>query len=286
MEMQQIQHLKLCKAVLYNQPYEVSIQRLIIKGFHIALEVTRLIIDEQSGQAQEGGIMITATETLKGHLTSRPTFSVPVNEFITGVQPLRLDRIRDGLFYIPKAYTHETPAAFALMLHGAGGEADHGLHLLKEYADEKNVILLSPASRATTWDIIAKDAFNGDVLFIDQALALVFKNFNIDSRHLAIGGFSDGASYALSMGLGNGDLFTHIIAFSPGFYHTVENKGKPRIYISHGVRDHILPIAPCSRRIVPRLKRLNYEINYNEFQGEHEIPGHIATGAVNWFLKP
>ena len=30
-------------------------------------------------------------------------------------------------------------------------------------------------------------------------------------------GFSDGASYALSLGAANGDLFTHIAAFSPGF---------------------------------------------------------------------
>jgi predicted esterase len=34
---------------------------------------------------------------------------------------------------------------------------------------------------------------------------------------LAVSGFSDGASYALSIGPANGDLFTHVMAFSPGF---------------------------------------------------------------------
>lgn len=230
--------------------------------------------------------MTTARETpQKGHLTSRPTFSGPANEFITGIQQLGLDRINDGLVYIPKGYKHETPATFALMLHGAGGEPKDGLLLLKDYADEENIILLSPASRSTTWDLIAKDTFNGDVIFIDQALSLVFEIFNVDSRHLAIGGFSDGATYALSLGLSNGDLFTHIIAFSPGFYHTIENRGKPRVFISHGLKDPLLPIAPCSRRMVPRLKRLNYDIQYSEFQGEHEIPADISAAAVNWFLK-
>lgn len=38
----------------------------------------------------------------------------------------------------------------------------------------------------------------------------------IDPAHVAIGGFSDGASCALSLGLVNGDLFTHVMAFSPG----------------------------------------------------------------------
>jgi phospholipase/carboxylesterase len=230
--------------------------------------------------------MITPRDTLKkGHLTARPKFSFPTGEFKTGLHPLQLDKTRDGLIYIPKTYNHETPAALALMLHGAGGEAEHGLQLLRQYADEKNIILLSPASRYTTWDVIAKDTFNGDVIFIDQALSLVFERFNVDSRRLAIGGFSDGASYALSLGLSNGDLFTHIIAFSPGFYHTVEIKSRPHVYISHGIKDRILPIAPCSRRIVPRLKRLNYNVNYNEFQGEHEIPLDISAEAVKWFLE-
>jgi phospholipase/carboxylesterase len=34
---------------------------------------------------------------------------------------------------------------------------------------------------------------------------------------VALGGFSDGASYALSLDLTNGDLFASLIAFSPGF---------------------------------------------------------------------
>ena len=230
--------------------------------------------------------MLSARDLFKkGQLTARPGKGVPIAEFRTGTQPLKLEFGRDGFIYIPTHYNHQHPAALAVMLHGAGGEAEHGLQLLVQYADEKNIILLAPASRVATWDIIAKDAFNGDVIFINQALNFVFDRYNIDPGHIAIGGFSDGASYALSLGLSNGDLFTHIIAFSPGFYHTLENKGKPAVFISHGVRDHILPIAPCSRRIVPRLKRLQYDIQYEEFAGEHEIPPEISSGAINWFFK-
>lgn len=228
--------------------------------------------------------MITPRDIIKkGHLTARPKSSSARGEFKTGIHSLRLDKIRDGLIYIPKAYNHETPAAFALMLHGAGGEAEHGLHLLRQYADEENII--SPASLNTTWDIISKNTFNGDVIFIDQALSLVFERFNINSNRLAIGGFSDGATYALSLGLGNGDLFTHIIAFSPGFYRTIEIKSRPRVFISHGIKDPILPIAPSSRRIVPRLMRLNYDVTFKEFQGEHEIPLAITAAAVKWFFE-
>ena len=51
----------------------------------------------------------------------------------------------------------------------------------------------------------------------DEALVRVFATYPVDPTHLAISGFSDGASYALSLGLANADLFTHIVAFSPGF---------------------------------------------------------------------
>ena len=39
---------------------------------------------------------------------------------------------------------------------------------------------------------------------------------SIDRRRIAVGGFSDGATYALTLGVSNGDLFPAVIAFSPG----------------------------------------------------------------------
>jgi phospholipase/carboxylesterase len=153
-----------------------------------------------------------------------------------------------------KAIIRNRPASIAVMLHGAGAKPDQGLSLLRKFADDKNIILIAPASRASTWDIMANESFNTDVIFIDQALALAFNKFAIDPSHIAIGGFSDGASYALCIGLSNGDLFTHIIAFSPGFVHTIQMKGKPAIFISHGVKDDILPVDCCSRRIIPPLQ--------------------------------
>jgi predicted esterase len=170
------------------------------------------------------------------------------------------------------------------MLHGAGGQAAHALSLLRSYADAHNIILLAPASRGATWDIIAADSFGPDCIFIDQALELVFKGYAIDPARIAIGGFSDGASYALCLGLGNGDLFTHIIAFSPGFAHARMLPGKPGIFISHGDQDTVLPVDPCSRRLVPRLERLGYAVQYNEFPGGHEVPADISAAAVRWLL--
>lgn len=143
-----------------------------------------------------------------------------------GLQPLHLDGQRDGLLYVPPVYTPERPAAMALMLHGAGGAAAQGMELLQPLADAAGLILLAPAARSShSWDIISQETFGQDVVFINAALSAVFSNYAIDPKRVAIGGFSDGASYALSLGLINGALFTHIIAFSPGFAFAPDARG-------------------------------------------------------------
>ncbi len=97
-------------------------------------------------------------------------------------------------------------------------------------------------------------------------------------------GFSDGASYALSLGLLNGDLLTHVIAFSPGFVLAERRRGRPRCFLSHGVHDEVLPIDPCSRRIVRELRGADYDVRYTEFDGGHSVPPAIARAAVDWLL--
>ena len=219
----------------------------------------------------------------RGRLGVKPAHLLPVQAGSLGLQPLQLDDKRDGWLYIPSAYSEHHPAALALMLHGAGGNAKHGLHLLQHLADSHNIILVAPASRGSSWDIINLDRFGPDVVFIHQALAKTFEQYSIDATHMAIGGFSDGSSYALSLGLINGDLFTHIIAFSPGFFYATETVGKPKVFISHGTKDEVLPIGPCSRRIVPRLQQQEYDVTYEEFEGPHTIPAAISKKAVKWF---
>lgn len=218
-----------------------------------------------------------------GRLTARINEKPIIENVSAGIQPLELNNSKENLIYIPKGYHPGTPASLAVMLHGSGGIAAHGLSYIQQYADEQNIILFSPASQDYTWDIIANNAFNKDVIFFDGALQYIFEHYTIDPAHIAIGGFSDGASYALCIGLTNGDLFKKIIAFSPGFAYTVENWGKPAIFISHGVHDHILPVNSCSRRIVPQLKRSGLEVSYHEFDGEHVIPAEISQAAIRWF---
>ena len=145
--------------------------------------------------------------------------------------------------------------------------------------------LLAPASRERTWDLLVGRRYGPDLALIDRALEQTFSRYAIDPARLAIGGFSDGASYALSLGITNGDLFTHVLAFSPGFMVPAGQTGSPRIFVSHGTRDRVLPIDRCSHRIVPSLKRDGYDVHYREFDGGHTILPEIALEAVGWFTQ-
>lgn len=173
------------------------------------------------------------------------------------------------------------PYPLVLLLHGAGGSARQGLDLLLPAADEHRLLLVAPKSAAGTWDLIV-DGFGADVLRIDRVLEEIFDLYPVD-RAIA-GGFSDGASYALSIGLTNGDLFDAVVAFSPGFATPLVTHGTPRVFVSHGTGDGVLRIDACSRRLAPGLQARGYQVTYEEFDGGHEVPGPVVDRAVSWML--
>ena len=199
-----------------------------------------------------------------------------------GVRPLDLGQ-GEALVYAPEGYRPDQPSPLAVMFHGAGGSAEDGLALFQPLADDAGSILLAPQSRGRTWDLLL-DGYGPDVALLDEALQQIFGAYAVDPAHLAVGGFSDGASYALSIGSLNGDLFTSVIAFSPGFWSRGETHGTPSFFVTHGTDDPVLPIGSTSRRLVPQLGSAGYEVAYREFAGGHAVPGDLAAEALMWFL--
>jgi phospholipase/carboxylesterase len=200
-----------------------------------------------------------------------------------GLAILPVDGERDSFLYVPHTLDRAAPAPLLVLLHGAGGHAHQALNLLRGVPEARRTMLLAPASSAFTWDVVVDD-YGSDVTRIDRALRAVFERYVVDSERVGIAGFSDGASYALSLGLTNGDLFTHIIAFSPGFAAPPSSTGRPRVFVSHGIGDPVLPVDACSRTIVPRLRRSGLEVEYLEFDGGHTVPSELAAAALRWFL--
>ena len=235
--------------------------------------------DPLNGFAQPG----VGTQGGPARLTSRlPDRSLPTSEAKPGLRALQLGSTgRQMLLHVPPGLDEDAPAVLVLTLHGAGGNAFAGLAPLRPLADANRLLLLAPTAQGSTWDAVTS-SWGPDIWRIDQALAEVFTSYRVDSKRLVVSGFSDGASYALSMGLANGDLFTHIIAFSPGFVVSGPRVGTPAIYISHGRDDAVLPIERTTRRISPWLRKSGYPVVVREFDGSHTVPPAITEDAVRW----
>jgi phospholipase/carboxylesterase len=236
-----------------------------------------------AGLALPGSRQLGASTTAaaEGRLTARP--HVPSKAAAPGATAMGLDSARDAFLYIPKSYRPDVPAPLAVLLHGAGQEAHELFNPLQPYADELGIVLVAPNSRDSSWDI-RYGSFGDDVVFINKMLDRVFDQVRVASSKISLCGFSDGASYALSLGLVNGDLFSHIVAFSPGFMAHPDAVGKPKIYVTHGTADRILNIDLTSRKLVPKLKSEGYDVQYREFDGPHTPPRAYIRDILNWMI--
>jgi phospholipase/carboxylesterase len=198
-----------------------------------------------------------------------------------GIHPLGLDRVRDGVIYVPEAVILGMPLPLAIAFHGAGSSG-RACQYAFAMAEEFPHVIVAPDSRdEKTWDVILGH-YGDDQIFIEAAFAQAVRQCPIDRTRLTIMGHSDGGSYALSFGIGVGDLFGHIMAYSPGVMTPVAARGKPRVFISHGISDRTMPIDDTSRKFAPRLTGLGYDVTYREYEGGHGVPTDIVRDSFKW----
>jgi phospholipase/carboxylesterase len=217
-----------------------------------------------------------------GRFSVRP--KAPTMDLGPGEHVLDDNGGRRAILYIPPSYDAATATPLMLMLHGARGDGDRTLEQQRAVAKQHGVIVLSPSTRSGTWDAItSRGTFAHDFAKLDALLTQSFERCNVDATRIASGGFSDGGTYAVSIGLMNGDLFTHIIAHSPGYVISEERNGKPAVYISHGRQDEVLPFDRCGARIAAQLEREGYATRFDTFDGGHTAAPEIRSAALQWF---
>ncbi|MDB5909707.1 MAG: esterase [Massilia sp.] len=191
---------------------------------------------------------------------------------------------RDAVLFVPAGLDDHAPVPLFVMFHGAGGFPEKVLPFIEEHAERDKFLVLAPHSMFATWDIVV-GGHGPDLERLHQALVAVTSHYRIDREHLAFAGFSDGASYALSTGITNGDIASHVIAFSGGFMSIFTQEGAPKVFIAHGLVDEQLPIETSGRANATGLKAAGYDVQYVEFNGLHVIEPVIAGMAVDFFLK-
>lgn len=222
---------------------------------------------------------------LLGRLSFRPGPRPHQNPLPAGRYNLGIAEERDAVLIVPDGLRPDAPAPLLVMFHGAGGSADKVLPFLIEHVQQRGFLLLLPQSQFPTWDIVIGG--NGpDLERLDKALAEVASRFAIDPTHLAFAGFSDGGSYALSSGVTNGDIASHVIVFSGGFMSVFTQEGTPRIFIAHGLQDAQLPIETSAHPHAEKLKAAGYDVTTVDFNGPHRIEPPVVALAMEFFLGP
>lgn len=200
-----------------------------------------------------------------------------------GRHRLGIDDERDAVLFVPAGLEARMPVPLFVMFHGAGGYPGKVLPFIEEHAEHRKFLVLAPYSLYPTWDIVIGGS-GPDLERLHRALTAVTSRYRVDRDHLAFAGFSDGASYALSIGITNGDIASHVIAFSGGFMSIFTQNGSPRVFIAHGLIDEQLPIATSGRANAAALTSAGYEVQYVEFNGLHAIQPVIVGVAIEFFL--
>jgi phospholipase/carboxylesterase len=218
----------------------------------------------------------------EGELSARP--APPTQPPLpAGLEWLDVEGVPSPAVYVPASVPDEQVPVL-VMLHGASSNPLHVLKIVQEAADRHGFVVVAPKSVGLTWDVIHGE-FGPDVAAIDHVLAAVFDRVPADPRRVAVGGFSDGASYGLTLGLANGELFPHVLAFSPGFFVPARRQGWPTIFVSHGRADPVLPIDQCGRIVVAALRMGEYAVAYHEFDGGHQVPPAAVDAALELWLQ-
>ncbi|MDI9227982.1 hypothetical protein QMZ20_18610 [Serratia bockelmannii] len=179
----------------------------------------------------------------------------------------------------PPSLKSSAPAPLVIFFHGAGGEDAGALAQLHNLSETFRFILFAPRSGADSWDLL-RGGWGEDADAVVRQLAWLKNRYKIDDKHIVMAGFSDGASYALSLG-GRCAEVTHSVAWSPGFY--LGNVTGKNIFISHADNDRVLPYC-MTQRMARELEVNNNNLIFRFHQAGHSVPGTFVEDALHYCL--
>jgi phospholipase/carboxylesterase len=208
-----------------------------------------------------------------------------------------LIELGDGAFAYVPANTSGAPAPLLVLLHGNGDSARGMIASFRPHAERRGIVLLAPRPYARTWDTIyqvtggtrrsnnrGRAGASIDPPRIQAALEALAARTPIDRGRIGLAGFSDGASYALSLGLLNPDLFPAVLVFSPGMaFLPREARPGQRLFLAHGRGDSILPFR-VSAQLEPQLRERGLIVAFRRFEGDHVLLDPIVGEGVDWFM--
>lgn len=197
--------------------------------------------------------------------------------------------VTQGYLLLPESLAPGRVYPLLTVFHGAGRQDEL---LVRAYRDEpaaRDAVFFIPRSTSPTWDLLV-GLDRPDLDFLEQAYTEIYRRVRVDHRRQALIGYSDGASYALAVGLSNPRLFAAVMGWAAGF--VVFDRAavgpadpRPRILLEHGTHDQVFPFEEIALRNCALLRRLGYEVELRVDEGGIHWPSRaFQPAALDWFF--
>jgi phospholipase/carboxylesterase len=188
--------------------------------------------------------------------------------------------------YVPESYDGGCAWPLVIALHGGSGGGEDFLWSWLREARGRRFLLLAPTSRGSTWSL---DAPARDGAALESMFGFVRERWRVDERRVLVTGLSDGATFALLWGLGEGSPATAIAAVS-GVLHpanfalgNLERAAGRRVYLAHGCLDWLFPVS-LARLARDALAAAGADLVYREIEDlSHTYPREENDRILAWF---
>jgi phospholipase/carboxylesterase len=181
------------------------------------------------------------------------------------------------------------------VFHGAGRQDEAFAKSFRDEPGRRDAFFLIPRSVEPTWDLIASEA-RSDLDFLEYAYDLIYRRYPVDPLRQGLIGYSDGASYALSVGLCNPSLFSAVMGWAAGFlvldpataeqYRVALPELRPRIYLEYGTHDQLFDFKSVAIPMRDNLQRAGFDVTFSVDEGGRHWPsGTFHTEALDWYFE-
>ncbi len=211
-------------------------------------------------------------------------FEVP-----TGFVEIQHERSH-GVLLTPEEIDPDATYPLVTVLHGAGRMEEAFVKMCRRIPDERQMLVFIPVSVEPTWDLIVRDGTRPDADFLEHAFDLIYRRFPVAEHKQALLGFSDGASYALSLGLSNPALFDALMAWAAGFVAVdgaivTDDDPKQRVYLEYGTHDELFPFEQVALGMKQSLEQAGHDVTFSVDEGGRHWPsGSFLPEALQWWL--
>jgi predicted esterase len=232
-----------------------------------------------------------------------PKSPEPVEELPLGLVWIEKGDQRAALF-TPDEIDPARRYPLLAVLHGAGRREELLMKAYRDEAERRQALFLVPRSFGMTWDLITAATQGAgavraagapsdrpDLDFLEHAYDLIFRRYPVDADRLGLIGYSDGASYGLSVGLSNPQLFRAVMGWAAGFV-AIENEAaepgvpRPAVLVEYGTHDELFPFEQVAVPMREQLEAHGCKVTFRVDQGGRHWPsGTFQDEALDWFFS-